>query len=74
MGRLAAGGLLAAQLDPARNADRLPFLPAVARLHPGGRCAGPEPDGHFHLDKVAPRIRAALRGFLPGVVALRTDQ
>src|SRR6266404_5585718 len=60
IGRVAPCGLLAAQLDLAGHAHGLSFLPALARLHSDGGRAGPEPDGHFHLDTLTPRIRAAL--------------
>src|SRR5258707_4528677 len=71
---VAPGGLLASQLDFARNAHSLSFLPLVAWLHPGRGRAGSDPDGYLHMDTLAPGICAAFCGLLSGVVALRADQ
>ena len=42
-------GLLAAELDAAGCPHLLSLLSALARIHPGSRCSGLEPNGNFAL-------------------------
>ena len=63
-------GLLAVELAAAGRSDGLSVLSAVARIHFGGRCVGAEAHGHFSLDPVAQKFRAAFFGIRTGVVAV----
>ena len=68
------GGVLAAELDPARPAYSLPVLSIVARLHPGGGRAGRLAQWRVIVDALAPGLSPALCPVRAGVVAVRSHQ
>ena len=65
-----AGGVLAVELDAARPAHRLPVLPAVAGLHPGGGLSGLAARRRVVVVAFAPGIRPALHPVRAGLVAV----
>jgi hypothetical protein len=59
--------MLAVELDAKRRYG-LSLFSIMARICASGGRVGGGADGHFDLDAIAERVRAAVRGFVAGLV------